>query len=328
MEIDIHSINDIKKMIDDHKKKKESKNNFILSKKNNIHIYNIKENHHIIKNDMDILKKINDNFINLFSIDISDYLNINKIHIKLSELKTEINCTNIKNFKKPIILNIIEINKYKDYSFIIFSSDFISMIIENLFGGIKSKINQHDCNKKITSIECKIFQHITEIVTKGYEKSFERFFPIKIKYIKYIIVSNEDSISHFKTDAFFITTFQMVIGSIKGIFSIFIPLIIIQKNFLNKKVIEKLEDYKNKEKKNILKNIHDLNLTVTVKLTESVICLSHILQLKLGDVISIKKPENGIVYIDDCPILLGKYTIVNGRHALCVKTLIRSDIKL
>lgn len=41
MEIDIYSINNIKKMINYHKKKQDSKNNYILSKKNNIHTYDI-----------------------------------------------------------------------------------------------------------------------------------------------------------------------------------------------------------------------------------------------------------------------------------------------
>lgn len=286
-----------------------------------------KKNYHLIKNDIDVLKKIHDNFIYLFSKDISDYLSINKVHVKLSELKIEIDSNNIKDFKKPIILNIMEINKFKDSFLIIFSSDFVSMIIEHLFGDNKSKINNNHCNKKITNIECKIFQNITEIIIKGYEESFKKFFPIKIKYTKYKIITNKDDVSHFKMDTFVITTFQMMIGSIKGIFSIIIPLIIIKKNLLNTDSIKKIENYKNNGKENILKNVYDLDLILTVKLTESVICLSNILKLKLGDVIPIKKPENGIVYIDDCPILLGKYKIVNGRHALCVDTLIGSNIK-
>ncbi|HXK00282.1 MAG TPA: FliM/FliN family flagellar motor switch protein [Buchnera sp. (in: enterobacteria)] len=327
MEIDVNSINNRKKVINYHKKKQDNKDNHVASKKNNVHTYNIKNNYSITKNDINLFKKINSHFIHLFSIDISDYLNINKINIKLSELKIEIDCKNIKNFKKPIVLNLIEINQCKNSSFIIFSSDFISMIIENLFGGNQLTISSYDYNKKITDIECNILQNITEIVIKAYKKSFESFFPMEIKYITHKIISDEDSISYFKIDTCFVTTFQMMIGSIKGIFSIFIPLIEVKKNLLNIKITEKLENYKNQEKKNILKNIHDLNVTITVKLTESIVYLSKVLQLKLGDIIPIKEPENGIVYINGCPILLGKYKIVDGRHALCVNTLIGSDIK-
>ncbi|CAL4042217.1 FliM/FliN family flagellar motor switch protein [Buchnera aphidicola] len=323
----INAINDVKKTINSNCNQQNNKNNYIISDNKNVYLYNIKHNYHIIQKNIDILKEVNINFINFLSINISDYLNIDKIDVKLKEIKIAINRYDWKNIKKPIILNTIQIEASKDCFFLVFSFDFLSMIIENLFGGNILGVNKNNYNKKITTAESKIIKRITKIVIQAYEKSMKIFFSIKVNHIKSKFFSDDKSAFFLKNSIFAITTFHLYIGTLKSIFSIMIPLVIIEKYFLHTENTEKLKKNNNGIKEKILHHVNNLNLTLTVQLRANVISLPNILKLKIGDIIPIQKPEDGIVYVDTFPILLGQYKIVNKKHALCIKNLIKSDFK-
>ncbi|MCW5196516.1 FliM/FliN family flagellar motor switch protein [Buchnera aphidicola (Pemphigus obesinymphae)] len=327
MEIKIDAINNTKNIVNNYHNIKDNKKNVSITKKKQIRTCNVKNYYHVIQNDINLLKRINNFFINQFSIDLAHYLNINKIDVKLYACNIENDKPNIKHVKKTMVLNTIDIKACEDSAYMIFYFDFISMIVENLFGGNTSRenINYHD--KTITDTECKIIKNVTKIAIKAYEESIKKFFPIQMSLSKYKAIVNGENTFHFKKNTYFVTTFHILIGNYKGSFNVLIPLIKIKKCFLYTNITKEKKDYKNVEKDNMINNIHNLKLTLTVQLKDSVISLSNILNLQLGDIIPIQKPEFGIVYVDNFPILSGKYKIVNGRHALCVEDLAGFDIK-
>lgn len=327
MEIKIDVINDMKHIINNYHNRKDNKKHVVISEKNQIRTYNVKNNYHVMQNDINLLKRINNFFINQFSVDVANYLNINKINVKLYACNIEIDKPNTEHVKKTMVLNTIDIKECEDSAYMIFYFDFLSMIVENLFGGNTSRENVNYNDEHITDIECKIIKNITKIAIKAYEESIKKFFPIQMRLFKYKVIANGENTFHFKKNTYFVTTFHMLIGNFKGFFNVLIPLIKIKKCFLYTDIVKEKKDYKNIEKNNMLNNIHNLKLTLTVQLTDSIISLANILNLQLGDIIPIQKPEFGIVYVNSFPILSGKYKIVNGRHALCVKDLIGFDPK-
>ncbi|WP_367681504.1 FliM/FliN family flagellar motor switch protein [Buchnera aphidicola] len=317
----------MKHIINDYHNRKDNKKHVVQSKKNHIRTYNIKNNYHVVQNDINLLKRINNFFINQFSLDLASYLNINKIDIKLYACNVEMYKINTEYTKKTMVLNRIDIKECKDFAYMIFYFDFLSMIFENLFGGNISRENINDNSKNITDIECKIIKNITKIAIKAYEESIKKFFPIQMSLSKYKVISNGENTFHLKKNTCFVTTFHIIIGNFKGFFEVLVPLLKIKKCFLYKDIVKKTKGHTDIDKKTMLNNVHNLKLTLTVQLKDSIISLSNILNLQLGDIIPIQNPEFGIVYVNNLPILLGKYKIVNGRHALCVKDLIGFDIK-
>lgn len=269
-----------------------------------------------------IFNTVNENFSKEFKNYLCKFLN-HDVKVKLYET----NIISYLNFKESFCSQYIFYNFDTNLPISIvsfaFKLDFISIIIDILFGGIgkAEKINQS--NNALS--EKYITNYILNLIKDSYNNTWLNSYNIKLKFVNSY---NHDSFFFLKENTKIICS-SFIVDINKEIntkFLIIFPLKL--KNFdsfLENRIEEK--NYKNKIwKENILKRISNLRLEIIARFDDIKINLLKLLSLKKGDVINIPYSNNLTAYINDLPIFFCSYGCVKGYFALKINHFIDQEI--
>jgi flagellar motor switch protein FliM len=309
-----------------------------MGKSNNLYnklqnVYQKEKNlYNFLKEDeIEILEKINNSFIHQFIIDCSNFI---KNDIKLVSYSTKIECynSNEKSIKNVNHCNLIEIFPYKKKSFIIFSCDFLSVIIDLLFGGKGNFKNKTNRKIDINSTECFINEKIIKFIINILSNIYKEYFSSEINFIDIEIVFDIQKLNLSSNKIFLITCFNLNINNTAVFFTIFIPLSILK--HLNKKTFCSV--YNNDEKKYIeqkneskidFNTIHNIELNITARIIDISIPHDKLHTLSVGDILSIKNPNEIIGYIENKPIFFGSYKRFNEQKIIFIEKFIDSNLE-
>ncbi|XBC40824.1 MAG: FliM/FliN family flagellar motor switch protein [Buchnera aphidicola (Nurudea yanoniella)] len=301
--------------------------NFFQIKKNNLE-YNVNKHPKICSYDFELdyytlyqinesLRKIFNFFSNKVCIDLLDVMNI-EFDINLHSIRLEKydNCTDY--FTDSKLVGVYNIVSSLEVGIVGFSDKVISSIINVLFGGKSS--SQYFKNKnvyKLTKCEKNIIKKILNIIKKVYSLSWKNEFNVDVEFFN-VRLKKRNSLKSIISagNIFLFTVFQIQCGNTLGFLNIIFPFSWI-KTFKNK-LINHSDKNTFIEKKNIvkmsLKMIYNIKISLDIRLVSVSVLLSDIFSLKVGDIISIKTPENAFAYSHDIPILIGKYKMHNKNY--------------
>lgn len=292
----------------------------------------MRENHNLnnfLKEDeFKILEHINSKFFNDIKLDFSFFT---KKHINLiySKIKIKSLCHWVfENEKNTDFLNLIEVLPFQNQSFIAFSSNFLSVIIDIIFGGKARLIDKCQKKYKTTSTELEINKKLINFIINSFSKIVKKFFYTDIKFTNIKIISDFKKPIFFSEEKFLINIFNFKLNGIEVYFSILIPLSIIK--ILIKKPSSFIEDNSNNCKKqtaNIsdsisIENLQDIKLNVTTKIYDFFISLEKFSSLSEGDILYIKNPNKVLGYLGKKPIFFGNYKRFNQQLVVFIEEFI------
>ncbi|WP_144011078.1 FliM/FliN family flagellar motor switch protein [Buchnera aphidicola] len=283
------------------------------------------------EDEMKTLEKINNCFIDHFIKFFSSFI---KNRVELISYNTSIrSCDSnekiIKNFR---CLNLIKILPYNNQSFIIFSSDFLSTIIDILFGGRGNVIDKTEKIKDITSTESLINTKIVKFVTSALSEIYTKYFSSEINFIdKKIFFDFKKSDFDFNT-VFLINFFNFNINNIEVFFNILIPISTFKKINKNIFLSENLDNENKCIKKNLknkitLNDIDDVELNIISKIIDISIPYNALYNLSVGDVLSVKNPNKTIGFIEDEAIFFGNYNRFNEQSIVFIEEFINNNLE-
>ncbi|QCI22542.1 FliM/FliN family flagellar motor switch protein [Buchnera aphidicola] len=309
-----------------------------MGKSNNLH-NELKKNHerenylhnHLKEHEIKILEDINNCFIKKF---IKFFSSFTQNSIKLVFCNTKIgSCNSNKKIIKNLrCLNLVEILPYKYQSFIIFSDEFLSIIIDILFGGGGGFKDKTKRITDITSTETLINKKIIDFITTSFSKIYRQNFLTEINFI------NKKTFFDFKQSNFNINTvflinfFNFNINSTEVFFNILIPISIFK--HINEKIFLSKNNYhknicieKNIENKISLNDIHNVELNITSKIIGISVSYNKLYNLSVGDVLLIEKPDKITGFIEDQAIFWGSYKRFNEQSIVFIEEFINNNLE-
>ncbi|WP_284443264.1 FliM/FliN family flagellar motor switch protein [Buchnera aphidicola] len=309
-----------------------------MGKSNNLHnklkkIYE-RENHlhnPLKEYEIKILEDINNCFTEKF---IKFFSSFTQNSMKLTFCNTKIgSCDpNKKIIKNLRCLNLVEILPYKYQSFIIFSDDFLSIIIDILFGGGGSFTDKIKKITDITSTETFINKKIIEFITTSFSKIYKKYFLTEMNFI------NKKTFFDFKQSnfnantVFLINYFNFNVNNLEVFFNILIPISILK--HINKKiVISKNNSHKNIciekniENKLSFNDIYNVELNIISKIIGISVSYNKIYNLLAGDVLLIEKPDKITGFVEDQAIFLGSYKRFNEQSIVFIEEFINNNLE-
>ncbi|WP_261979688.1 flagellar motor switch protein FliN [Buchnera aphidicola] len=306
-----------------------------MGKSNNLHNdfkkYSHREkkiNHFFKKDEMKILENINNFFINQIIIDFSNFFK-KDVKLMFHDIKIELDSeNNIKNYK---CINLIEILPYKDQSFIIFSSSFLSFMTDFLFGGNGNTIDKMYQKKDMTSTDFLINKKITTLIIECLSNVYAKFFSLDIKFINVKVLIDFKQSNVHSNELFLINHFNFKINNIKIFFSILIPVSTIKK--LNQKQVTSItNNHKLDKDKNCLnsfsfKNIYNVKIDITARIIDISIAYKKLNNLSVGDILSINKPNKIILFIENKPVFFAEYKRFNKQSIIFIKEFISNNLE-
>lgn len=303
-----------------------------MGKRNNIndkiHKLYTREDHlnnSLKEDEIQILEKINNSFVSNFVKFLSDLLNNN---IECVSYNLKIESYDFKNNYHLQCYNLLEISPYQETSFILFYNNFLSVIVDILFGGLGNYLNQNNSVKNISDTEIVFNKKIIEFITCFFSQIYHKYFHSEINFIDKKIFFNGECINFDKNSIFFIKNFNFKINNIDIFFDILIPKIIIDQ--LIKKSNSSISNdnvsaIKNKNKISF-KDIQDVELNIVAQIPSLSILKEELYTLSKGDVLPINKPNKIIGYIENQPVFLADYKRLNEKSIIFIEEFINSTV--
>ncbi|WP_294613749.1 flagellar motor switch protein FliM [uncultured Gilliamella sp.] len=327
LKTDIHKSNKAGKMLDSESKTEnnsyqDSASSLSIDKKAGVRPYDLSVKHNFIPERLTALEIINVRFARQFRIGLFNLLQRN-IDVTVSPivLQTFDEFTHISSWSH---LNLIQLKPLLGSSLFSFSSEFVFLIVDTLFGG-EGNITMKSKQREFTHTEQQIIKRVLDLALTIYQNIWASLYTIEVEYIRSEMQSKFTNITNSPDDIVLTSVFTVEVGKSKANFYICIPYLMVEpiKDLLIKPPSEQ-PFYQNDGvwMSSLTSGIKQSTVELVANFSQIDTTVAKLLALKVNDILLINKPTSLDVTVDGVPLLKGCYGKVNKQYAIQVEQVI------
>lgn len=277
--------------------------------------YDIGRQERIVRGRMPTLEIINERFARNFRIGLFNLIR-RTAEISVGPVSVIKYSEFVRNLIVPTNLNLVHIQPLRGTALFIFDPNLVFLVIDNLFGG-DGRFHMRVEGRDFTLAEQRIIQRMLEVTFEEYQKSWEAIYPIKLEYVRSEMNTQFANIAT-PTEVVVVSTFNIELGSSGGDFHICMPYSMIEpiRDQLTSTMQADRAEADERWITEMSLQVQDAEVELVANLGQTPITLRQILELKVGDVISLELPEAVIAEVDGVPVFECKYGQKNGQLAL------------
>ncbi len=283
--------------------------------------YNLATQERIVRGRMPGLEIINERFARLFRIGLFNFVR-RSAEISVGPVRVMKYSEFIRNLVVPTNLNLVHLNPLRGTALFIFDPNLVFLVVDNLFGG-DGRFHMRVEGRDFTATEQRIIQNMLNVVFEEMKKCWEPVFPVDFEYIRSEMNTQFANIAT-PSEVVVVTTFNIELGSGGGDFHVCLPYAMIEpiRDMLYSSMQGERMEVDERWAKMLTKQIQAAEVNLIATLGEAPVNLGQILNMQVGDVISLDIPEAIVAEVDGLPVLECKYGVLNGQYALKVNKIL------
>ncbi len=300
--------------------------------------YNFKQPEHTRESHFPTLQIINERM----AIDLRDKLELmlqKSVDVEALDIKINSYGEYLHSLAIPIDIKRVNVPELNGNLFLCFDSLIINSLIEAYFGAPelcdkenKEEDKEEDNNSNklerevFTNAELRISDKLMKYVLDSMKTSWKLLDEFNFNYIN--SESNPRLMNDMDTDELIVSlSFKVNLQEKENMIRIAIPYKTLDKVKHNlRRVVQNIQEAGDKQWVNkFYKKLQCMPVTLIGELGRTVMPVSKLVDLKIGDTFTIQKPESITVYIDKTPILNGQLGESNGQTAIKVNHWIKSE---
>lgn len=292
-----------------------------------VRAYDIGRQERIVRGRMPTLEIINERFARNFRIGLfnlirrSAEISVGPVTvIKYSEF--------VRNLVVPTNLNMVHMNPLRGTALYVLDPNLVFLIVDNLFGG-DGRYHMRVEGRDFTPTEQRIIKKILEVAFEEMKKAWETIYPVDFEYVRSEMNTQFANIAT-PTEVVVVTTFNIELGSGGGDFHVCIPYSMIEpiRDQLTSTMQADRAELDERWVSQMTQQVQDAEVELVVNLGQAPVTLRQIIDLKVGDVISLDLPEAVIAQVDGIPLFECHYGQKNGQLALKVDRVLQTHDRL
>ncbi len=283
--------------------------------------YNLAKQERIVRGRMPGLEMINERFARLLRIGLFNFIR-RTAEISVGPVRVMKYSEFIRNLVVPTNLNLVHIKPLRGTALFIFDPNLVFLVVDNLFGG-DGRFHMRVEGRDFTPTEQRIIQNMLNVVFEEMKKCWESVHPVEFEYVRSEMNTQFANIAT-PSEVVVVTTFNIELGSGGGDFHVCMPYAMIEpiRDVLYSSMQGERMDADERWMRMMTKQIQDAEVNLVANLGEAPINLGQILNMQVGDVISLDIPEAIVAEVDGIPVLECKYGVLNGQYALKVNKIL------
>ena len=283
--------------------------------------YNLATQERIVRGRMPGLELINERFARLLRIGLFNFVR-RSAEISVGPVRVMKYSEFIRNLVVPTNLNLVRVNPLRGTALFIFDPNLVFLVVDNLFGG-DGRFHMRVEGRDFTATEQRIIQNMLNVVFSEMKKCWEPLFPVEFEYIRSEMNTQFANIAT-PSEVVVVTTFNIELGSGGGDFHVCLPYAMIEpvRDLLYSSMQGERMEVDERWTRMLTKQIQVAEVNLVANLGEAPVNLGQILNMQVGDVISLDIPEAIVAEVDGLPVLECKYGVLNGQYALKVNKIL------
>ena len=289
--------------------------------------YNLATQERIVRGRMPTLEIINERFARQLRIGLYNFLR-RGVEISVGPVRVSKYSEFIRNLVVPTNLNLVQFKPLRGTALMIFNPDLVFLMVDNLFGG-DGRFHTRVEGRDFTQTEHRIIQRILNIVFEAYSKSWEPVYPIEFEFVRSEMNTQFANIAT-PTEVVVVNTFNIELGSGGGDFHVCMPYSMIEpiRDQLTSTMQADRAELDERWVSQMSQQVQDAEVELVANLGQAPVTLRQILDLKVGDVISLDVPEAVVAQVDGVPLFQCRYGQKNGQLALKVDRVLNGPDRL
>lgn len=289
-----------------------------------IQSYNLASQDRIVRGRMPTMEVINERFARNLRIGLFNFTR-RTAEISVGPVKLLKYTEFVRNLVVPTNLNMMHVKPLRGTALLIFDPNLVFLVIDNLFGG-DGRYHTRVEGRDFTQTEQRIIQNLLGVATEELEKAWAPVHPIKFEYIRSEMNTQFANIAT-PSEVVVVTTFNIEIGPVGGDFHVCMPYAMIEP--IRDQLYEDMHgDRMEVDERwvNFLSNqVQSTEVKLVADLTQAELTVRELLEMKIGDVISLDIPDSITAHIEGVPVLECGYGVHNGQYALKVKRFLAAE---
>ncbi|MFN3397468.1 MAG: flagellar motor switch protein FliM, partial [Sulfurimicrobium sp.] len=252
--------------------------------------YNIAKQERIVRGRMPGLELINERFARLLRIGLFNFVR-RTAEISVGPVRVMKYSEFIRNLVVPTNLNLVHIKPLRGTSLFIFDPNLVFLVVDNLFGG-DGRFHMRVEGRDFTPTEQRIIQNMLNVVFEEMQKCWHPIYPVEFEYVRSEMNTQFANIAT-PSEVVVVTTFNIELGSGGGDFHVCLPYAMIEpiRDLLYSSMQGERLEVDERWTKLLTKQIQVAEVNLVANLGETPVTLGQILNMRVGDVISLDIPE-------------------------------------
>ncbi len=295
--------------------------------KGGVRSYDIGRQERIVRGRMPTLEIINERFARYFRIGLfnlirrSAEISVGPVTvIKYSEF--------VRNLVVPTNLNMIHMPPLRGTALFVFDPNLVFLVVDNLFGG-DGRHHIRVEGRDFTPTEQRIIRKILDVAFEEMRKAWETIYPVQFEFVRSEMNTQFANIAT-PTEVVVVNTFNIELGSGGGDFHVCIPYSMIEpiRDQLTSTMQADRAEADERWVSQMALQVQDAEVELVANLGNAPITLRQIMNLQLGDVISLDLPEAVVAQVDGIPLFQCHYGQKNGQLALKVDRVLQGQDRI
>jgi flagellar motor switch protein FliM len=207
---------------------------------------------------------------------------------------------------------------------VIMEPTLVFQVVDNLFGG-SGQIHTRVEGRDFTPTEQRVIQRMLGVVFEEYRKAWGPVYALELEYVRSEMNTQFANIAT-PTEVVVATSFNIDLGSGGGELHVCMPYAMLEpiRDLIYSSFQADRTESDSRWVKMLTEQIQSAEVDVIATLARAEVTLRQIMELQVGDVISVDLPESVIAEIDGVPVIDCEYGVVRGQYALKVKRMLGS----
>lgn len=285
--------------------------------------YDIGRQERIVRGRMPTLELINERFARLLRIGLFNFMRKNA-EIAIGPVRVLKYSDFIRNLVVPTNLNLVQMKPLRGLGLVIMEPTLVFQVVDNLFGG-SGQIHTRVEGRDFTPTEQRVIQRMLGVVFEEYGKAWGPVFALTPEYVRSEMNTQFANIAT-PTEIVVATSFNIDLGSGGGELHVCMPYAMLEpiRDLIYSSFQADRTESDSRWVKMLTEQIQDAEVDVVATLAHTQITLRQIMDLEIGDVISLELPQSVTAQVDGVPLMECQYGVVRGQYALKVRRMLGS----
>lgn len=283
--------------------------------------YDIGKQERIVRGRMPTLEIINERFARNLRIGLYNLMRRNA-EISVSPVRVLKYSEFLRNLVVPTNLNVVRFKPLRGTGLFIFDPNLVFLVVDNLFGG-DGRFHVRVEGRDFTPTEQRVIQRMLDVAMGEYMKCWEPIYRIDLEYVRSEMNPQFANVAT-PSEVVVVTTFNIELGEGGGDLHICTPYAMIEpiRDILTSTMQGERLEVDDRWLRLLGQQIQHAEVELVATLGSAKVTLRDILNLKVGDVLSLDVPEAVLAEVDGVPVLECQYGVHNGQYALKVKRIV------
>ncbi len=286
--------------------------------------YDFTSQDRIIRGRMPTLEMINERFVRYFRISLFNFLR-RSAEIALAGIQVIKFSEYIHSLFVPTNLNIVRFKPLRGKALFVLDPTLVFTAVDNFFGG-SGKFHNKIEGREFTPTEMRVIRLLLDLIFKDLVEAWVPVLDVDFEYLSSEVNPQFANIVS-PSEIVVVSTIHVELDGGGGDIHIAMPYSMIEpiRELLDAGLQSDRGDSDDRWQKTLKAEILTTNIDLKSTLTEKVLSVNEILELKAGDVIPIDMPEVVTLVTEDIPLFTGKVGVSDGNYAIQVTEEIKCD---